>query len=129
MSTSIRTPRKAAAGLGSAKSGTGHFVQQRVTAIALIALVGWFMIAIVAAFQGGYGEARAFVAAPVNTVLLLLLVSAAFHHMRLGMQVVIEDYIAKHGTRAFLLILNAFFAIALWFVAVLAILMIAFQGA
>jgi len=94
MSMSLRTPRKIASGLGSARSGTGHFIQQRVTAIALVGLVIWFLVALVTAFHTNYSGARAFVAEPVTSVLLLLLVTAAFHHMRLGMAVVIEDYVA-----------------------------------
>lgn len=125
MTSSLRTPRKDAVGLGSAKSGTGHFIQQRVTAIALVGLVGWFLVALVTALHSGYASARAFVSEPVTAVLLLLLVTAAFHHMRLGMQVVIEDYVQGHGARAALLILNALFAIALWFAAAFAILSVA----
>lgn len=125
MSTSLRTPRKLAAGLGSARSGTGHFIQQRVTAVALVGLVIWFLVALVTAFTANYSGARAFVAEPVTCVLLLLLVTAAFHHMRLGLAVVIEDYISGHGARIASLIANTFVAIALWFVAVFSILSIA----
>jgi succinate dehydrogenase / fumarate reductase membrane anchor subunit len=121
----METPRKTAQGLGSAKSGTAHFIAQRVTAVALVPLVAWFLIALVTAFQGGYAGARDFVADPVNAVLLVLLISAAFHHMQLGLQVVIEDYIERHGTRAALLILNVFAAVALWVAAVVSILKIA----
>jgi succinate dehydrogenase / fumarate reductase membrane anchor subunit len=125
MTTSLQTPRKTAAGLGSAKKGTGHFIQQRVTAIALVALVLWFLFALVGALDAGYAGAQSFIANPVNAVLLVLLVTAAFHHMQLGLQVVIEDYIEAHGTRAALLMLNVFFAAALWVVAVFSILTIA----
>jgi succinate dehydrogenase / fumarate reductase membrane anchor subunit len=123
--TRLQTPRKTAAGLGSAKGGTGHFIQQRVTAIALVALVIWFLIALVGALDAGYASARDFIANPVNAVLLVLLVTASFHHMRLGLQDVIEDYAEGHGLRAALLMLNVFAAAALWVVAVLSILRIA----
>jgi succinate dehydrogenase / fumarate reductase membrane anchor subunit len=122
MSGRLITSRKAAAGLGSAKSGTGHFIAQRVTAIALVPLVAWFLYALVTAYGGGYANARGFVADPVSSVLLLLLVTAAFHHMQAGLRVVIEDYVGGHAARAALLILNAFAAVVLWVVAVVSIL-------
>jgi succinate dehydrogenase / fumarate reductase membrane anchor subunit len=125
MTSRLHTPRKTAAGLGAAKSGTAHFIAQRVTALALVPLVVWFLVALVTAFQRGYAGARDFVADPLNAVLLLLLVTAAFHHMQLGLQVVIEDYIERHGARAALLILNVFAAFALWVVAAVSILKIA----
>lgn len=125
MTARLRTPRKTAEGLGSAKSGVGHFIAERVTAIALVPLVLWFMIALVTAFHGGYADARGFISEPVNAVLLLLLVTVGFHHMALGLRVVIEDYIESHGPRLALLILNVFAAAALWVTAVVAILTIA----
>ncbi len=125
MTTSLRTPTKTTRGLGSAKEGAGHFIQQRVSAIALAILVPWFLIALMSSVDAGYADARAFVAHPVNAVLLILAVTAAFYHMRLGVQVVIEDYIAAHGSRTALLILNLFAALLLWVAAVFAILKIA----
>ena len=125
MSADLRTPRKAAVGLGAAKSGTGHFIQQRVSALALVALVAWFTAAVVLGLESGYDGARDFIADPVNAVLLLLLVTTATYHMRIGLQVVIEDYIERHGSRLALLILNTFVAIALWFAAAFFILSIA----
>ncbi len=121
----LQTPRKTAAGLGSAKSGTGAFIAERASAVVLIPLVIWFLIGLVTALQGGHADAVAFIGHPVNAVLLLLLVSVAFFHMQAGLRVVIEDYISKHNTRALLLILNAFVAGALWVAAVLSILKIA----
>jgi succinate dehydrogenase / fumarate reductase membrane anchor subunit len=128
MTEQLRTPLKAASGLGSAKAGTAHFIRQRVTAIALALLAPWFVYSIVAAMRAGYGAAADWLAAPHNAILMLLLVSAAIFHMRLGMQVVIEDYIAKHGTRAALLILNTFVAGVLWVASVFSILKVAFGG-
>ena len=86
------TPAKAARGLGSAKSGTNHHIRQRVSAIALIFLVPWFLYSVIKAALGGYSEALAWVGSPVNSILLILTAGAAIYHMRLGMQVVIEDY-------------------------------------
>ncbi len=123
--TPLRTPRKAAKGLGAAKEGVHHWVVQRVTALALAILVPWFFIAFIAAYKSGYENAQAWLATPITAILMLLLVSAAFYHMRLGMQVVIEDYVAKHGSRLALLLLNTFVTAALWVTAVFSILKVA----
>ena len=111
---SIKTPLGSVRGLGSAKEGAGHFIKQRVTAIALIVLVPLALISLMGAVQGGYEGAVAYVSNPIFAVVLLLFTGTAFYHMRLGLQGVIEDYIAKHGTRAVLLMLNTFVSIALF---------------
>ncbi|MAI90257.1 succinate dehydrogenase, hydrophobic membrane anchor protein [Ponticaulis sp.] len=111
---SIRTPLSSVRGLGSAKEGAGHFIKQRVTAIALIVLVPLSLLTLMCAIQGGYEGAVDYVSNPLVAILFLLTTGAAFYHMRLGMQVVIEDYIAKHTTRAVLLMLNTFVSIALF---------------
>jgi succinate dehydrogenase / fumarate reductase membrane anchor subunit len=122
---SIRTPLGKVRGLGSAKHGAGHFITQRVSAIALVFLVPWFLISLTMAVRGGYDHALGWASDPVNAILLLLAVGAALYHMRLGMQVVIEDYIAKHSIKAVLLILNTFIAVALFAAAAYSIVKIA----
>lgn len=122
---SIRTPLGKVRGLGSAKHGAGHFIAQRVSAIALLFLVPWFMISLIGAVRGGYDGALAFIADPVNAVLILLAVGAALYHMRLGMPVVVEDYIGRKSTKAVLLILNTFICVALFAIAAYAVLKIA----
>ncbi len=126
MSKSIRTPMNKVRGLGSAKEGAGHFIKQRVTAIALIVLVPLALFSILSAVSGGYDGAVAYVSNPLFAVLLLLVTGTAFYHMRLGMQVVIEDYIAKHGTKIVLLMLNTFVSIALAATAAYCIVRISF---
>lgn len=111
---SIRTPMGKVRGLGSAKEGANHFIAQRVTAVALVVLVPVVLFFLIKATQGGYATALAFVANPFFAIVLLLTCGAAFYHMRLGMQVVIEDYIAKHSTRIILLMLNTFVSVALF---------------
>lgn len=111
-------------GLGSAKSGTEHFIHQRVSAIALVFLVPWFIFSIMHATKAGYASAEAWVAKPWNAILLILLFGAALYHMRLGLQTVIEDYIGKSGTRQALLILNTFAVFALMAAAILSVLKI-----
>ena len=90
---SFRTPLKRAIGLGSAKDGTGHFMWQRVTAIALV-LFGAYLLGILLGLGGAdYERARAIVASPFNATLLAAFVIAACWHAKLGLQVVIEDYL------------------------------------
>lgn len=125
MSESIRTPLGKVRGLGSAKEGAHHFIVQRVTAIALVVLVPWFLISLIGAVSGGYESATEWIATPLNAVLILLSVTTALYHMRLGMQVVIEDYIAKTGTRIVLLLLNTFIPFALFAAAAFAVMKIA----
>ena len=121
-SPSFHTPTKAARGLGSAKAGTGHHIRQRVSAVALVFLVPWFLYAVITATQAGYDGARDFIAKPWNAIALVLVFGAAFYHMRLGMQVIVEDYIHKTGMKTALLIANTFAAIAGFAVTALTVL-------
>ena len=125
MKESLRTPLGKVRGLGSAKHGAGHFITQRVSAIGLLFLVPWFLISLIGATRGGYDAALAWASEPLNAVLTLLAVGAALYHMRLGMQVVVEDYITKHSTKNVLLILNTFICVVLFAAAAYAVLKIA----
>jgi len=119
---SIRTPLARVRGLGAARAGVAHFWQQRLTAAALVPLTVWLLWQIVAHAGADFDAARAWLAEPLTAVLLLLLVLAGFHHMRLGLAVVIDDYIHKEGTRVALLMLNAFFAYGIGVACVFAVL-------
>ncbi|MEM9739514.1 MAG: succinate dehydrogenase, hydrophobic membrane anchor protein [Pseudomonadota bacterium] len=116
------TPASRARGLGSAKAGTDHHIHQRVSAIALIFLVPWFLFSVIRASQAGFAGAQSWVAQPWNAILLILTFGAAFYHMRLGMQVVIEDYIHKSGMKGALLIMNTFACVILFAVTALSVL-------
>lgn len=123
-SNNFITPAKAARGLGSAKSGTLTHIRQLVSAIALIFLVPWFVYSVICAMGGDMADAQAWVGKPWNAVLLVLTAGAAFYHMRIGMQIIVEDYIAKTGTKSALLILNSFACIALFVTVALSVLKI-----
>jgi succinate dehydrogenase / fumarate reductase membrane anchor subunit len=114
LSQDYATPTARARGLGSAKSGVSSYIGQLTSALALAVLVPWFLFSVISAVGAGYSGAVAWVARPWNAILLILTFGAAFYHMRIGMRVIIEDYIAKSGTRTALLILNSFAAIALF---------------
>ena len=98
------TPLKKAKALGSAKDGTGHFWAQRVSAVALIFLIGWFVYAALAIAPVQYASVVMFLHKPHNVVLLMLLLIATLYHGYLGIQVVIEDYIHDHALKYFLLV-------------------------
>ena len=89
----LRTPLKRAVGLGSAKDGTGHFIWQRITAIVLL-LLGAYLIGLLLSVGGAhYNLAHAIVADTANATILVAFLIAMFWHAKLGLQVVIEDYI------------------------------------
>ena len=90
---SLSTPLAKARGLGSAKSGTHHWIAQRLTAIALIPLSIWFVFSLVCMTELNYQTAIEWIQSPLSAVFLLLFIIAMFHHAQLGVQVVIEDYI------------------------------------
>lgn len=124
MSTDFKTPIGAVRGLGAARAGTEHHIRQRVSAIALVFLVPWFLYAVIAASRSGFEGATAFLSQPWNAMLMILALGAAFYHMRIGMQVIIEDYIAKAGMRQGLLILNTFVCFGLIVATALSVLKI-----
>jgi succinate dehydrogenase membrane anchor subunit len=123
--TAIRTPLGRALGMGSSMHGVGHFIAQRVTAIALILLIIWAVFAAIGLAHGDYDSAAAWLRSPLNAALASLLAIAAFWHMQLGMRTIIEDYFAKAGTKAALLVLNVFVTWAGGAVTVLSILKVA----
>ena len=123
-----RTPLSRAKGLGSARSGSHHFWMQRVTAVALVPLVIWLIASLAYHVGADYETARAFFAQPVAAGLLLLLIVAGAYHMQLGMQVMIEDYIHKEGTKLVLLMLNSYFAVAVALIGALAVIRLSFGG-
>jgi succinate dehydrogenase / fumarate reductase cytochrome b subunit len=122
----ILTPLADVRGLGSAKSGTGHFVKQRVTAASNAVLVIAFVFILVNLVGKDYAAAKAMLARPIAALPLLLFIASATYPMRIGMQVIIEDYVHRDGTKIALLVLNTFFAIAIFAACGFAILKIAF---
>ena len=125
---SLQSPLGQARGLGSAKNGTHHWWMQRVTAIALIPLSLWFVISIIKMTGASYVEAIHWIQSPFNAIMLLLLIIATFHHMQLGLQVVIEDYIHNEGLKVILIVSQKLASFALALAASFAVLKIAFGG-
>lgn len=125
---SLRSPLSRVRGLGSAKTGTEHFWAQRVTAVALVPLTLWFVFLVISVA----GDSHAFVSermrSPVNVVLMIALIAATFHHMQLGLQVVIEDYIHGEGIKMASLMIMKGGSLLLAVAAVFAVLKVAFGG-
>jgi succinate dehydrogenase / fumarate reductase membrane anchor subunit len=96
---SLRTPLARARGHGSAKDGLDHWLQQRITAVALIPLSIWFIVSVISLAGSHYEQFQAWLSVPGNTALMLLLLFCVFHHAQLGCQAVIEDYIHGRGAR------------------------------
>ncbi len=124
----FRTPLGRARGLGSAKHGVGHFIGQRVSAIALVVLMLWGVWAVwmLAYAYRGYEGALIWLHSPMNATLMTLLAAVAFYHMWLGMSTIVEDYIHRPATKAVLLIANTFVCFGGAALTVLCVLMVAF---
>ncbi|MDC0148401.1 succinate dehydrogenase, hydrophobic membrane anchor protein [Alphaproteobacteria bacterium] len=118
----MRTPLSRARGLGSAKKGTHQFWMQRVTALANIPLTLFLVAALVVHAGADYQTMIAFLGNPFVGVVMLLLVVSVIYHMRLGLQVVIEDYIHGEASKLLAIIANNFFALTIGVACCLAVL-------
>lgn len=120
-----RTPLARVKGLGSAKEGTGHFWSQRLTALAMVPLVLWLAFSIASLPSMDYLAIREWLSQPFNAIVMILFMTAGFYHARLGLQVVIEDYVSSHGLRTGAIIGVTFVAAALGVTGVFSVLRIA----
>ena len=129
MNDRYRTPLKRVRGLGAAKTGTEHFVHQRLTATALVGLSIWFVVFVLSLLGSDYITAVDAVAKPWNAILLVGFLIAMFCHAQLGLQVVLEDYVHTSLPALALQTTVKFIAVLGAIVSVFAVARIALAGA
>lgn len=122
-----RTPLREAQGYGSAKYGAGHWLAQRLSAIALVPLLLWFCFSLLyTVFTADYAGAVEWIHQPWIALALILLTGAVFYHSALGLQVIIEDYVDVTWKKVASLVVLRLFSFLLAVAGILAVLKIAF---
>lgn len=125
---SYKTTLSRVTGLGSAVEGTGHFIAQRLTGLANIPLVLFLVWLVIRLAGADRAEMVSMIANPLVAAPLLLVILSVTWHMRIGVQVVIEDYVHTEWRKLALLLLNTFFAVAIAGLSIVSVLMLAFGG-
>jgi succinate dehydrogenase / fumarate reductase membrane anchor subunit len=124
--TEHRTPLARVRGLGSAKSGTSHFWRQRLTAVANVPLTIAFVLIVFALLGRNHAAAQQILGTPLVAIVMLLFIGSITYHMRIGMQVIIEDYVHEETAKLALIMLNTFFAVAVALASAFAIFKLSF---
>jgi succinate dehydrogenase / fumarate reductase membrane anchor subunit len=122
----IRTPLARVRGRGAARSGTRDFWRQRLTAVANIPLTIAAIIIIITLLGRNQAAVAQILGAPLVAIIMLLFVASVTVHMRIGMQVIIEDYVHDESTKLTLIMANTFFAIAVALASAFGILKLSF---
>ena len=128
MPSQMRSPLGRAIGLGSAKEGVEHWWRQRVTAIVLVPLTLWLVIAVVSHVGGSRAAMVAWMHNPLGAVVMIVLLVTTFYHAALGLQVVVEDYVHGEGMKLTSLIVMRSLCVLLVVRGVLAVLKLALAG-
>ena len=115
-------------GLGSARSGAHHWWLERLTSVSTLVLVVWLLVALLRLPRLDYEMVTQWLASPLAAVPMLLLIVSAFWHNKLGLQVVIEDYVHEEGMKLFSIVLLNFLTLLLGGFAIFSVLKIAFTG-
>jgi succinate dehydrogenase / fumarate reductase, membrane anchor subunit len=122
----IRTPLARVRGFGSAKSGTKHFWHQRITAVANIPLTIAAVIILITLLGRNQAAAAQILGSPTIAIIMLLFIASITVHMRIGMAVVIEDYVHDETAKLAALMANTFFTIVVGLTAAFGILKLSF---
>lgn len=122
---SMSTPLARARGLGSAKSGLHHWWHQRVSAVAMVGLVSWMVVLLFSLVEADYQTALNMLAHPVNATVVVLFVAVGLWHASLGLQVVLEDYVANEGVRLIAILAVKMAASVTTILAILSVLKVA----
>jgi succinate dehydrogenase / fumarate reductase, membrane anchor subunit len=123
----MKTPFSRVRGLGTAHSGTEHFWMQRLTGIANLPLIIAFLVVVVSLVGSSQASVIATLSNPFVAMILLAALISVLIHMRIGMQVIIEDYVHTEIRKIVLLMANTFFTLAVAIAAIYAILKINFR--
>ncbi len=122
------TPIGRVRGLGSAKSGARHWWQERLTSVSTLVLFIWFLVSLLRLPDLDHDSVTRWLASPLTAVPMLLLIVSNFWHLKLGLQVIIEDYVDEEGLKLFAITLLNFFAIGGGALAFFSVLKIALGG-
>lgn len=126
--SNLRTPLSQVKGHGSAKEGTGHFWVQRLTAIAMIPLVMWLCFSIASLPGMSQADIRTWLSSPFTAVMMIVLMLTGLYHAKLGLQVVIEDYVGDHGIRTIAIIAITLLCAFMAVLGVFSVMRIAFSA-
>jgi succinate dehydrogenase / fumarate reductase membrane anchor subunit len=122
----IATPLARVRGLGAARSGTSQFWHQRLTAIANVPLMIAFVVIVVSLLGRNHAAVVQILGSPFVAIVMLLFIASVTYHMRIGMQVIIEDYVHDDMTKLILIIANNFYTVAIGLASAYAILKLPF---
>ena len=122
----MSTPLARVRGFGAAKSGSEHFWHQRLTAVANVPLTIAFVLIVVSLLPRNHAGAAQVLGSPLVAIIMLLFIISGAIHMRIGMQVIIEDYVHEEPMRLVLVMLNTFFAFAVALASVYAVFKLSF---
>ncbi|TNE62398.1 MAG: succinate dehydrogenase, hydrophobic membrane anchor protein [Alphaproteobacteria bacterium] len=123
----FKTPLAKVRGLGSAKDGTHHWWLQRVTAVANIPLVIFMVVSFVGNAGKDHAAWVAWLKQPLVSVIVILFIANTVYHMRLGLQVLVEDYV-HGGTKVASMLAISFTCVLIASLAIFSVLRIAFGG-
>ena len=115
-------------GLGSAKSGAGHWWHERLTSVSTLVLFVWLLVSLLRLPSLDHGADTEWLSSPIAAEPMLLLIVSTFWHQKLGLQVILEDYVHEEGLKLFSITLLNFFAIGAGALAFFSVLKIAFAG-
>ena len=125
---SLQHPLGRVRGLGSAKAGSHHWWSQRVTAVALVPLTLWFVYSALMLAGSDYESGIKWLAQPTNGIFMVLLVISTFHHLQLGLQVIIEDYVHHEAVKLIALVVMKLSSIGFAVAAIFSIIKVSFGG-
>jgi succinate dehydrogenase / fumarate reductase, membrane anchor subunit len=125
---SLRSPLGRVLGLGSAKEGVQHWWLQRLTSVALVPLSIWFVVSLLMLPSLDYSTVHAWMSQSSTALLLSLFVVVAAWHSKLGVQVVVEDYVHGAGARTLTLVSLSFAHVLIAAAGVFSVLKVAFRG-